>query len=99
MVIKALHAIAMAILVTEVIREVMDFPTCSDRHRSWAQIYLARWIKWYSSTRFWSRWSLLWESRHLKSGKVSFFLGKKKKKKKVTFLEWTHLMRFIKGTV
>ena len=26
MVIKALHAIAMAILVTEVIREVMDFP-------------------------------------------------------------------------
>ena len=77
MVIKALHAIAMAILVTEVIREVMDFPTCSDRHRSWAQIYLARWIKWYSSTRYWSRWSLLWESRHLKSGKVSFFWGRK----------------------
>ena len=76
----ALQAMAEAILVTEVIREVMDFPTCSDRHRSWAQKYLARWIKWYSSTRYWSRWSLLWESRHLKSGKVSFFLGHKKKK-------------------
>ena len=79
---------------------IFGFLTWSDHLRVWAQKCLARWRKWCSSSSFASRSSLPWESRHLKIGKVSFFLGRKKfKKKKVTFLERFLLMRFIKGTV
>ena len=67
----AVQAIAMAILVTEVIREVMDFPKVVGIHKSWCLKVSTRWQKWYSSSRFALRSSLPWESRHPKYGKVS----------------------------
>ena len=50
------------------------FLTWSDQGRVWAQICLAQWIKWYSSTRLWPKWSLLREYWRLKRGKINFFL-------------------------
>ena len=77
-----------------------NIPICSDHPGVWAQICLARWMKWHSSTRIWPRGSLLREYRHLKRGKVNFFLGQKSAdKKNSAFLESLHLMWFIKGTV
>ena len=59
--------------------------TCSDHPGVWCRKYLARWMKWHSSSRFPSRLSLLWESWQPNKAKVKVELTKVTRVTEVNF--------------